>query len=1016
MFAQNAVRKAVALIILSLFLNLALIPPRPARANDTDIYSAGASLKPNVMIVMDTSGSMGETIPYDDAADYGDSPYPRNNLYRYTCTRTNPKTGTCQAADWLLYTGAFTDNIVNRTGAAGHDGIDDNNYDIKSGKRLNYELGANPNKLTIAKNVLNSLVDLMAGTVNFGLMKFHTDDGADIISTIGAQITALHGQINAMNAQNTADYTPLAESLTDAGKYFENTYTGQPSPLNSTNWCERNFVIIVTDGAPSRDTDISIVGHFLDRGQTGITDANRGQKWDQTSPSDYLFVNATSHSNNDVWVTDDTYTAGERPQTFLDDVAKYLYTHDLRSDLPGTQNVITYTVGFTYASALLEKTAQEGGGKYYQASTANELSRALLQALDDIAQKLQTYTAPVVPVTRTSSGDKMYLAFFKPLAFTKFWIGDLQKYGISDTNRIVDRNGNPATDASGNMLDTAQPYWSAEKVLQARTTARNIYTYLPDGSGNYNSDLTNAQNAFSTTNSSLTYAVLGSPSLVTGDTDETKKNRLINYIRGFDAYDEDGDTNTTEKKDQILGDVLHSVPLVLDYAAPTASDPNRYIFFGANDGMLHCINDTDGSEQWAFVPPDALPRLKELKEGTAHPYYVDSSPKVYQERDASGTITKAILVFGERKGGDNYYALDVTIPASPRYLWRINSSTTGFSELGQTWSDPVIGKVKKNDGAGNPAERKAAIFGAGFDPAQADISTVNTAAKGRGIFIVDVLTGGLIQSFTNASDSGLAYAVPSEVAAVDRNFDSFIDKIYVGDLGGNLWRFAAPAGSDNLIDNWVIRRQFASNPDSSSGRKIYYAPDITFKTGYDYVFFGTGDRDNPRSTTAVDRLYAVKDTNPASGFTTLTEITLTDQTSAINEVTNSGFYIRLAGSGEKVLAPAVLFNKYVIYDTFTPNNLACDVGGRAKTYIVNLSGGYTWYNLGSGIPTGAVLVMRPTGTTAFVGSAAGVINLSDLTPTTGNYGGTMTEPISFTEDVFNFRMGSIFQISWKEVF
>ncbi len=1022
MLTSRFFRKIMRILSVPVTLAQIVAAPGIAAADDTEIYSAGATMKPMVMIIMDNSGSMDDGLPYDNATTYAGT-YANATRYQYLCV-ARKKNGVCSQTVWQEYTGAFTDEI-NRDGGidvAGQDGIDDSNYSLKTGNRLNYEATPSVSKISTAKGVMNNLVDLMYENVDFGFMKFNRDDGGNIISKIGATVTAMHGQISAINAET---WTPLAESLTDAGKYFEDTYTGQYSPWSSANWCQKAFIIIVTDGEPTYDTDTSIIGHFLNRGQTGITGDNRGEKWDQNGDYNWHSSSVNDSLNNDVWVADDTYS-DTVPQTFLDDVSNYLYSNDLRSDLQGTQNVTTYTIGFSHDSPLLQKTAQEGGGLYYTANNAVELERSLLMALDDIAKKLQTYTAPVVPITRTSSGDKMYLAFFKPLAYSKFWVGDLHKYGLSSTNQIIDSAGNSATDTSGAMLDTALPYWSVAAQLKNRAAARNIYTYLGT-----NANLTDASNAFTTDNGGLTAAVLGNPAKSnSANATTTARDDLIQFIHGMDTFDEDGDYNWTEKRDFILGDILHSVPLVVDYNGPTAADPNRHIFFGSNDGMLHCIDDVDGSEKWAFVPPDALPRLKLFEEGNAHPYFVDGSVKLYQERNSSGVITRAIITFGQRAGGDNYYALDVTNPAAPQLLWRINSSSSGLSELGQTWSDPLIVKVKKNDAAGVAVTRDALLFGAGFDPAQADNEAVVAAAKGRGVFIVDLMTGALISSFQHTVANGMNYAIPSTVAALDRDSDGIVDRIYVGDLGGNLWRIAKSPNSAvvgdaakdvNLIDNWDIRKLFASNPgaDSSSGRKIFYQPEIALQSGYDYIYFGTGDRDNPRADTVVDRLYGVKDGNAdVSAFATLTEASLTDRTGVISTSTaplaSNGWYIRLiASDGEKSLAAPVLFNKYVLFGSFLPNNAMCDIGGGAKLYAVSyLTGLYTRYNLGNGIPTEAVLVVRPTGTTAFVGAGGGVVNLSSLTPDTGGSGSANETPI---EEVFNFMTG-IIPISWREVF
>ena len=57
---------------------------------------------------------------------------------------------------------------------------------------------------------------------------------------------------------------------------------------------------------------------------------------------------------------------------YLDDVAKYLYDTDLRSDLTGLQNITTYTIGFTTDNDLLERTATNGHGRYYYSSRCTD--------------------------------------------------------------------------------------------------------------------------------------------------------------------------------------------------------------------------------------------------------------------------------------------------------------------------------------------------------------------------------------------------------------------------------------------------------------------------------------------------------------------------------------------------------------------------------------------------------------------------------------------------------------------
>ncbi len=52
------------------------------------------------------------------------------------------------------------------------------------------------------------------------------------------------------------------------------------------------------------------------------------------------------------------------------------------------------------------------------------------------------------------------------------------------------------------------------------------------------------------------------------------------------------------------------------------SSANRttMLLAGANDGMLHAIRESDGAELWAFIPPDVLDELKDLKVAIGKPH------------------------------------------------------------------------------------------------------------------------------------------------------------------------------------------------------------------------------------------------------------------------------------------------------------------------------------------------------------------------------------------------------------
>ena len=510
----------------------------------------------------------------------------------------------------------------------------------------------------------------------------------------------------------------------------------------------------------------------------------------------------------------------------------------------------------------------------------------------------------------------------------------------------------------------------------------------------------------------------------TADPAYSDKDNLIRYIYGWDAYDDDMDSTYNEKREYILGDILHSQPLIIDYTNPTPpTSPQRVIFFGANDGMLHAIDDSDGTEKWAFIPPDLLPKLKNIVEGSNHSYFVDSSPKAYiKDVDKDGNIEsgdQVIIVFGERRGGTSYCALDVTNPDEPKYLWRIdnaNSTITGIpnpttviSAMGQTWSEPIIGKGKVG-----AAVKNVAIVGGGY-------STDNLA--GCALYVINIDNGQVLKNFTSSNHPNLTKSIPSTVLAVDTTFDGYINRVYVGDLGGQMWRFGYHRTSssdttpeDGEITQWTPRLLFNTNESPTDKRKIFYPPDLVLERGYAYLYFGTGDREDPMKLTLgatgsgfYDAFYAVKDRNTYNPYTTLmpsnlinvTTNLLQDPTATEAEkaalraslLSGNGWYVMMENDGEKVLAPPTVIFGTLLFTTFTPIDTTlypCSYGGDGRVYALNyltaeavldmdmsggdLTKGDRSLKIGHGIPTEVVIVITPEGDIwPLIGVGGGVV-------------------------------------------
>jgi len=1054
-------KRTVFCIAVFFFFTIAI--PYTSFADDIDMYQS-SNVKPNVLIIFDNSGSMGDSAPYVNTAEYSGI-YDRTKVYQRQCVQW--WWIFCIRYDWVVYTGTFTD--VN---PAGGDGIDDSDQWIRSGNRRNYDVGTQV-KISIAKKAIKEVIDDTWEQVRFGIMvlnaeknkdstpvtpyaAYHKDNttlsstygGAPIADRDAAGITTLKGYIDLQTANG---YTPLANRLINAAQYFKHANDpsfgnfGAPSftddPIDATHFCRQNYVIIMTDGLPTAEGDTrsdldDVYGEF-----------DYIEKWMEGNG---VAANYDGNGNDPNGAAYDTGGSD-----YLDDVAKYLFDTDLRPTIDGVQNITTYVIGFTTSHQLLQDTANNGGGEYYVAYNADQLAEKLTSVLVDIIERSQTFTAPVVPVQRTTSGDKMYVSLFTPQAHNKFWPGylmklhighdDVQLYGSDETTRATDEEYNLLLDSLLAPTGTTQPkpYWEAHKALKGMDLDdRDIYTYVGTSS-----DLNDSSNIFVDTNTAITYEMLGSPSK-SADADPAypgaagARRDLMLYIRGWDSYNEDIDTPPVyaEKREYIFGDILHSRPVIIDYTSIL-----RVVYVGTNDGMLHAINDTDGTERWAFIPPDLLPELKNMVESTVpgHQYYVDGSVKVYIKdvnhngyiEDAQGD--KAIIVFGERGGGTSYTALDVTNPNDPQYLWRVdnaNSTITGIpnpttilSQLGQSWSEPEIGKVKAGANEGI-----VAIIGGGY-------SSDNT--KGKGLMLINLLTGALGQAGTlvkqfTYEDDRVAYPVldnmtaciPSTVLAVDTNYDDYIDRVYAGDLNGQMWRFGNQAGQeDGNVNNWTPRRLFQGN----SGTKIFYPPDLVLEPGYAYIYFGTGDRNDPMDIPSPDpqinRFYAVKDKNETdAAFQTrlnpvgvLTESNLVDLTGDLLQVpgtpqatieqiqsdlaSGDGWFIIMDHDGEKVLAPPVVIFGIALFTTFTPLSTPCSYGGDGRIYAVDYLNATAVADfdttneglqksdqskvLGPGIPTEAVVIIGEDGKAHVVVAVGGKIilieELEGLFPSTG---------------------------------
>src|SRR2546429_1927833 len=246
----------------------------------------------------------------------------------------------------------------------------------------------------------------------------------------------------------------------------------------------------------------------------------------------------------------------------------------------------------------------------------------------------------------------------------------------------------------------------------------------------------------------------------------------------------------------------------------------------------------------------------------------------------------------------------------------------------------------------------------------------------------------------------MSFSLAANPTAVDLNNDGYVDHVYIGDVGGQLWKFDVSADSTS---SWSGKRLFAAAPSQTNPpangefyptQAFYGAPTLAFDTAMHlWLFIGTGDRNHPNNT-STNRFYGIKETTTASSAT-LTESDLTDVSTA-NGTPTGGWFFKLPTANEKVLAAANVYNMDVLFTGFTPTiTVACDTaGGTARLYAVQMQSGYAAINFSNG----TALSSTDATVTRFtqIGSGIASMPVVIVTPPAGSSGGATASALVAT--------------------
>ena len=764
--------------------------------------------------------------------------------------------------------------------------------------------------------------------------------------------------------------TPLLGALARMGKMYAGKISGW-DPVQFS--CQRNYTILSSDGYWNDSGSVAGYGPYVkdnttttvgdQDGVTGVTQPS----FDYLKYPDTLADVAYYYYHTDLRpgpcasldvCTNNVPPAGANPSSAVDDVAQHQHMTTFTVGL-GVNGTLAYQDGYktstsgAYYNILtgtpsiynwpkpsssstkiddLWHAAVNGRGTYFSASDSASLAKGISTALSNITSTLGSGAAAATSNLQPVSGDNsIYIATYR----TVKWDGEISAYTI---------------DLSTGVISTS-PTWQAATLLQAKigssgdSDTRTIYVNESGALKSFSYDNLSDTEKTYFDNSKLTQY----GEWVTDQKTAGTGANLVAYLRGQDRNEDqtrDGSYGTYQRlyrdREKIIGDVVHSQPIYIKappygfadagYATFKTDNASRLpsLYVAANDGMLHAFDSTNGNERWAYVPAMVLPDLWHLADknyAINHRFFLDG-PLITADAKI-GSAWKTVLIGGMGAGGKGYYALDVTNPTAPEFLWNFT-----HEDLGNSYGVPFVTKLANGSWV--------AVVTSGYN---------NNTGTGDGmghVFVLNIADGTVLKDIstgvgTTDLPSGLARL---NVQVPNFDTDNTATGAYGGDLYGNMWRFNLDAGTATKLAAF------------GSDKPIMAAPEIADVDGKKIVYFGTGQYlgDDDLTTKSVQSIYAIKD----DGTSTITDTTdLVEQTTstsgsirtisknAVDFSTKSGWFINLpdtggtGGGSERVAVDLQLYYGTLVVASVVPTASECQPGGYSWMYQLDYrTGGY----------------------------------------------------------------------------
>lgn len=593
--------------------------------------------------------------------------------------------------------------------------------------------------------------------------------------------------------------------------------------------------------------------------------------------------------------------------------------------------------------------ALNGRGKFYPARNDAALVAAFSDILDNI---LADTSKPLVSIAASGTTLKTGLYAYTAGYDGKNWSGRLSALPIDST--------------TGATLPT--PVWNATSLLDDAgysVAGRFVTSYNGTAGIEWKtySSLPAAQQLPLSQNSS-------------GMVDHTAANnygqKRVDYIRGDRSNEQSQTGGIFRNRGSRLGDIVNSNVLFVgkpasgygdaDYttfrSASGKGDRTRMVYVGANDGMLHGFNATNGVEKLAYIPQGiAQGSLRRLTDPNyTHRYFVDGTPFSGDAKLGATPAWKTVLVGGLAGGGKGYFALDVTDPVnfaagSEANLVIADTTATTDPDIGHQFTTPVVDdfiaersrQIVRLHGPtvgtapNQRSHRWAVVLGNGYNSTnEAPVLVVQYLDGAKEIKKISPCTEP-IASTACSYKTGNGLSTPQ---LIDLDGDGVVDIAYAGDLMGNLWKFDLTSKTDsNWKTSFTNKPFFIAKPGQSFTTAPYWMPHpkggimLSASTGKNLT---TADQ----STTSSETVYGLWDnstfgkvpvtpaTNPATFNFVITD------TTPINTTSSATLPSTLV---QQTISPTTFIDSGITYYTSSSNTVNYSGAAAKRGWYMNWS-------------------------------------------------------------------------------